>query len=610
MPTITTRSWCHGLAGLFAIVLLQGACSSSSGSHNPGLDGGRDAGTGGTLGTGGTGGKGGTIGSGGAAGTGGRTTTGTGGATVTGTGDAGTGGTAGTGGSSDAARDLRGTDSGDAPTDAAADVMSDASRDISSAPEAAPAEVREAGGDSPGTSEAGITLDSAGLTAVSYVNDPDTIFANPERGFYQVNEVTTSSYQALNQTWMQNLRTQNGISLVFHMVYLDSFVNADLSQSFLDALAADFATMRKTGVKAVVRFAYTPNSTKPYGDASKARVLGHIAQLKPVLFANSDVIAVLQAGFIGAWGEWYYTDYFGDNGAISASQWTDRQDVVNALLDALDMSRPIQLRTPAFKQHFYGAAALTSTEAFTRVSKARVGHHNDCFVASADDMGTYTNVTADKVYLAQENLYVPQGGETCATSTYSGWSNAQADMTSLHWSFLNSGYHPDVLASWGTSIDIAKRKLGYRLSLVSGAFAPQAPAGSEFDVQLTLRNDGFAPPFAPRELNLILRGSSASFVAKLPDDPRQFVPGAAAPLARKICLPQSAPTGTYALLLALADPVSALNARPEYSIRLANQNTWEAATGYNNLNHTLVVTAPVPSPACGGVGAINAVALP
>ena len=589
------RSWCHGLLGLSAIGLLVGSCSSSSNSRNAGLDGG--------LGTGGT------VGSGGGTGTGG-STAGAGGAIVTGTGGVGEGGTAGTGGSSDADRDLGGTGSGDAPTDAAADVMSDASRDISSAPETAPAEVRDAGGDSPATSEVGVTLDAAGLNAVNYVNDPDTIFANPERGFYQVNEVTTSSYQALNQTWMQNLRTQSGVSLVFHMVYLDNFVNADLSQSFLDALGTDFTTMRKAGVKAVVRFAYTPNSTKPYGDASKTRVLGHIAQLKPVLFANSDVIAVLQAGFIGAWGEWYYTDYFGDNGTISASQWTDRQDVVNALLDALDLGRPIQLRTPAFKQHFYGAAALTSTESFTGASKARVGHHNDCFVASADDMGTYANVTADMAYLTQENLYVPQGGETCATSTYSGWSNALTDMTNLHWSFLNSGYHPDVLASWGTSIDIAKRKLGYRLSLATGAYAAQAPAGSEFDVQLTLRNDGFAPPFAPRELNLILRGSSASFIAKLPDDPRRFVPGAAATVARKICLPQSVPTGTYELLLALADPIPALNARPEYSIRLANQNTWEAATGYNKLNHTLVVTAPVPSPACGSGGAINAVALP
>jgi hypothetical protein len=161
-------------------------------------------------------------------------------------------------------------------------------------------------------------------------------------------------------------------------------------------------------------------------------------------------------------------------------------------------------------------------------------------------------------------------------------------------------YNPSVLSGWGTNIDIARRRLGYRLSLVSGAYAPRAQAGGEIDVQLTIRNDGFAPPFLPRELNVVLRntGSNAVYVAKLPDDPRRFPPGASTAVTAKVCLPASLPPGSYALLLALADPVPGLHARPEYSIRLANQGTWEASTGYNNLNHTLAVTAASASPTC------------
>ena len=34
-------------------------------------------------------------------------------------------------------------------------------------------------------------------------------------------------------------------------------------------------------------------------------------------------------------------------------------------------------------------------------------------------------MTANKAYLAQENLYVPQGGETCAASADSNWTNAR-----------------------------------------------------------------------------------------------------------------------------------------------------------------------------------------
>ncbi len=439
-----------------------------------------------------------------------------------------------------------------------------------------------------------------GVTPVTYTNDPNTIFANPERGFYAMYETYASSYQNLSQSELQSLRAQSGVSLVLREWYLDSFVNADLTQGFLDKVAADFTVMRQAGMKAVVRFAYTSNSTKPYGDANKVRVLGHIAQLKPILFANSDVIAVVQAGFIGAWGEWYYTDYFGDNGTVSASQWTDRQDVVTALLDALDLGRSVQLRTPAFKQHFYGAAALTSAEAFLGSTKARVGHHDDCFVADATDMGTYANAAADKAYLAAENLYVPQGGETCATSTVSGWSNAAQDMANLHWSFLNQDYHPDVLASWGANIDIAKRKLGYRLRLDSGSTSTIAKTGGQFEATFSIHNDGYAAPFNPHGLSLILRNTNEGTVysGKLPDDPRRFTPGSSSTISHKFCLPADIAAGTYALLLSLADPAPALAARPEYAIRLANQNTWEAATGYNNLNRGLTIQPSLNTPAC------------
>ena len=440
----------------------------------------------------------------------------------------------------------------------------------------------------------------AGVATVSYTNDPDTVFANPERGFYAMYETNASAYESLSQSALQNLRTKSAVSLVMREWYLDSFVNADLTSAFLDKVTADFSVLRQAGMKAVLRFAYTPNSTKPYGDASKARVLGHIAQLKPILFANSDVIAVLQAGFIGAWGEWYYTDYFGDTGTISAAQWTDRQDVVAALLDALDFQRPIQLRTPAFKQHFYGMAALTSVEAFSGVAKARVGHHNDCFLADATDMGTYTNVATDKAYLAAENLYVPQGGETCATSTYSAWSNAAQDMASLHWSFLNQDYEPNVLASWGTNIEIAKRKLGYRLSLDSGSYSTMAKIGGQFEATFSIRNDGYAAPFNPRGLSLILRNTNLGtvYLAQLPDDPRRFAPGSTTTISHEFCLPSDMPAGTYALLVGLADPVPVLAPRPEYAIRLANQNTWEVSSGYNNLNASLTVGASLATPSC------------
>src|SRR5262249_43958329 len=159
----------------------------------------------------------------------------------------------------------------------------------------------------------------------------------------------------------------------------------------------------------------------------------------------------------------------------------------------------------AFKQHFYGSTALAVADAFTGSLKSRIGHHDDCFGASSDDEGTYGDVAADKLYLATDNLYVPQGGETCETSAYSTWTRASADLEQLHYSFLNRDYLGDVYTSWGSNIDTARRRLGYRIALLDGAYDSSARAGGEAHVTLDLRNDGYAPPFNPRGFEVVAR---------------------------------------------------------------------------------------------------------
>ena len=49
------------------------------------------------------------------------------------------------------------------------------------------------------------------------------------------------------------------------------------------------------------------------------------------------------------------------------------------------------------------------------------------------------------------------------------------------------------------------------------------------------------------------------------------------------------PNGEYQVLLNLPDPTTSLHNRPEYSIRLANQDVWEASTGYNSLLQKVIV---------------------
>jgi hypothetical protein len=108
---------------------------------------------------------------------------------------------------------------------------------------------------------------------------------------------------------------------------------------------------------------------------------------------------------------------------------------------------------------------------------------------------------------------------------------------------------------------------------------------------LEIANDGFANPIKPRGVRVVLRNLASKQVYTFPinTDPRFWEPDKTQALMLDATLPGDIPTGDYEVLLHLPDPAPNLANRPEYAIRLANPNVWEAATGYNLLQHTLKV---------------------
>ena len=463
-------------------------------------------------------------------------------------------------------------------------------------------------------------------------------FANPERGFYIESDTYASAPTAVSAnlaSYRINGKNSPGntynakISLLLRLFYLDTFVNAPISTNFLNSIQADFDSIRAQGCKAVVRFAYNQDQTSPYNEPSKARILAHIAQLEPLLKKNADVIAVVQEGFIGAWGEGYYSDIFYTGGQATTQNWLDRANVLNALLAALPMQRMIQVRTPQMKQKYVygptaptGVAPLGATDAFSGSNKARIGFHNDCYLADTTDFGTFSDydlghgtspqdITNLRNYLAMETRFAPMGGETCAVNPptddcASAGGGADTDMAFSHYSFLNQGYNANVNDGWASQgcMENIKRRLGYRLQLVSGRFRTEAQPGQAVPLTLEFTNTGYAAPFNPRGLELILRHTVTGqkyFAALSRDtDARRWVPGTNYVLNTQFSLPTNLPSGSYDLLLNLPDPAPTLYAIIPYSIRLANSNAlssagtvlgdvWEASTGYHRLWQTLTI---------------------
>ena len=442
----------------------------------------------------------------------------------------------------------------------------------------------------------------------TYTADNTTNFSNPERGFYeQVEQVVTADGTSnLSDHYFSDGRSE-GRSLLLRLYYLDNFRTGTLPQAVLDEITADMAKFRANGFKCILRFAYTAeayDNASQNQDASPAIWQQHLSQLKQVLQDNADVIYVVQAGFLGAWGEWYYSS----QGIGSAIPQDAKRNLISWLLDAVPANRCVQLRTPLFKTDYIGnTTALTDATAYKGTPQARLGHHNDAFCNGADNMGTYTNVATDKAYIAQECFYVPNGGETNIENdkTYTNYGTGAAaatEMKRLRYSYLNYSYSTYATDKWqaekdasGSSYyDIMARQMGYRFVLTDGTYPTQATAGKNMHISLKINNTGYAPLYNERHAYIVLKNTDKTYRIQLQSDPRSWRPDQTTAIREDLSLPAEMVAGTYALYLHLPDADSRIAANPAYAVRLANTDIWDSATGYNSLNAQITIAPATP----------------
>jgi hypothetical protein len=483
---------------------------------------------------------------------------------------------------------------------------------------------------------------------INYVADSTTNFPNPERGFavdndppYPPNGATwdlcactgvdyTAWTEPVEAKQLDSYRLQ-GWSVYMIRYHLAEFRNKPLSQQFLDRIESDCRTIRSKGFKMIPRFAY--NYPKGGPDAPVDIVLQHIGQLKPWYTRNADIFAFVDLGLIGCWGE----NHTSCNNLVSNGRDPNQNSwaIIDSLFKAVPAKRMIAVRYPAWKFRKFGGsdvpiAPLTDSEAYTGTMKARWAHIDDCPVCGEWDCGTWwstrNNAPEIRQFLAGDNLHVSQGGETgdigdCQSSgddDQDGWVTphfADCDrilwlFSTEHWSVISGMYGEDpnkpAYQTWknqGCYSTIGK-KLGYRFRLTSATIPDQGQAGASFAMSFGVTNDGWAPPYNPRGLSVVLRDvktgkRAASIVlcngkSKPSDysrDPRYWKPGTTTTVRVDTLLPGSMPAGDYAVMLHLFDPEDSLVSRPEYAIRLANQNTWEDSTGMNSLKATVKVSA-------------------
>lgn len=477
----------------------------------------------------------------------------------------------------------------------------------------------------------GICADDEGGTCGLY---------NPGRGFRletAVDVAMDKEEPGKQLAWLSEKYAADSVSLSQSYFYLTYLVGKELADEDFATMQAYFDELRRQGKKAVLRFAYEKDfmGRAPIGPTPE-QILHHLDQLKPLLHANKDLILVVQAGLIGAWGEWHSSVH-----GIENSEEAMRA-ILEKLLSVVPPEKNVQVRVPGYKN-----LLKEKPELYNRLS-----FHDDFIVIRPDRWdGDMHEGTANFDQIVKESPYLVVDGEL----PWGFWSvGADPDSPSAGWiidgmqaarrlflqhftslsvihnykeqhanrafdesnpprysmvvwkeTMINEDslrkYHMPVSSGYfrlkdGSTVersvfDYVRDHLGYRLELQVLQLPAVLKAGEANPAKLTLVNRGFATVFGEHVVRPVLVDGSGQ-VTELPEIAvntaswQPFDPSDAQcrPLLHAVewdcVLPANLLPGSYRLGLWIADASERLRYDARYAIRCANGDVaWTVAGG-------------------------------
>ena len=418
-------------------------------------------------------------------------------------------------------------------------------------------------------------------------------FVNPERGWHRI-------FTSDKVSGFDKLKAQ-GINIVLLEADLQNFKNGPISSSKLEEVNNGFAEARKNGLKVIFRAAYDYTGITSCEPKDINIILNHIAQFKDIFYKNEDVLFCVDSGFLGPWGEWH-SSYYGNGDTPSLDA---RKKVLFAMLDAVPKSRMVEIRRPMFIRDIYknepGGNVLTEATAFSGSNLARTGFHNDAVLTTDSDYGTYVEPGYDRQaelnWTDNHNKYTIFGGESATITKNSDPDNAVYELNKLHAQYLNIDYYPDVITKWKNTVynnentfTYISKRLGYRFILTEAQISKKVSAGKVLHLTLKIKNDGFSVPMNQRNFEVVLKNGTKTYKTKVNDDIRRWTKDKGI-MTKDLyfTVPSDIAAGNWNVYVNFPDFADSLKDRPDYSIRLANNDVWEASTGYNLVKSGLVV---------------------
>lgn len=454
-------------------------------------------------------------------------------------------------------------------------------------------------------------------TLMNDINYTETLedITNPERGFYSTQGLKLKqSGNTASSIWSK--LTHLRVSIGQYSSKNEGGADVEFTEDALQALGDTLGNARKFGGSVIIRFAYDDFNGKGDVEPPVDLIIKHISQLKPVFYANSDVIAYVELGFFGPWGEMHTSKICNAENFNKA---------IDAMLEATPESIKIATRTPG---HFVNWAKDPMTSSINKeierdkmneyisekgTPEYRVGIFNDGYLGTDYDLGTFINREVEIKWLEKQAMHTFYGGEVVANYNPEGtpaintaeYMSTEAFRT--HTTYLNSEWNLEVINAWKDEIyngndELYKGKtgyeyitnhLGYRFVLRKSELTNSIKENERLKIKLQIENVGFANLINEKKVTIVLKSNENTYEIPTNIDATTWNSTETSDVNIEVPLPENVELGEYNIYLRISQNGDIEKDNNYKCIRLANKgDTWEQNLGANYIGKVTISEKP------------------
>ena len=429
-----------------------------------------------------------------------------------------------------------------------------------------------------------------------------TVVKNPDRGFYRLIQKELQKgdedYSEFEKQIKATEEEYPDVSIISFQLNLINYVkgNTDITNSKIKNINEYFSIMRKHGYKVIFRVVYDSKGAKnpePEFDI----ILRQIEQLKDVYITNKDIIFVVEAGYLGSYGEWHDGKY--------DKELDKKNKIIKKLLEVIPEEIQINLRKPQFITEYIGnKQTISENNSYSNEEIARLGLHNDGYLASETDLGTYekNERTESLIWQSEQTKYTAFGGEAQnKNSIYNDLSNAIEDMKIRHCNYLNRTYDREVKEKWKNTkytgkdpnyigidgMTYIQNHLGYRLLLQECSIKGQQ-ASESANVDIVINNVGFGNIIKSKKIELIYANEKSTYKIETNIDIRKQIQNSEYIINIDDKLPANMKEGKYKVYLSICEPYESLKNNSNYYIKLVNKGIWNEEIKGNYIGEVFI----------------------